>query len=118
MGIGVGTLITGAWRANRYAAGYVEVVPANFGHIGSRTHWRDRRFDTIVAPVSGADPRAHRYNGLLPIVWRLRVLDSAKLAAVEARSPRPFGQPVAFTPPRTASLIAAAAQRAQTGSLK
>jgi hypothetical protein len=105
MGLGVGTLLTSAWRANAFAPAVVEVVPANYGTAGSRTHWRDRRTDTILSPTAGADPRVKRYNGLIPTVFRLRVLDDAKLAAVEARSPRQFGAPVTFTPARTASLL-------------
>jgi hypothetical protein len=82
----------------------IEVVPANYGTHGSATHWRDRRTDTVLAPTAGQDPRLKRYNGLLPTVFRLRVLDDAKLAAVAAKSPRPFGAPVTFAPPRSASL--------------
>jgi hypothetical protein len=104
-GIGVGTLLHSAWRANAFAPAVVEVVPANYGTAGSRVNWRVRRTDTILAPDAGADPRLKRYNGLIPTVFRLRVLDAAKLAAVEARSPRPFGAPLTFTPSRTASLL-------------
>lgn len=105
MGIGVGTMLHSAWRANAFAPAVVEVVPANYGTAGSRAHWRDRRTDTILAPDAGADPRLPRYNGLIPTVFRLRVLDEAKIQAVVARSPRPFGAPVTFTPARTASLL-------------
>lgn len=105
MGLSIGALIESAWRPNHFAAGFVETVPSNFGTTGSFADYRRRRFDTILAPDAGADPRTRRYNGLIPIVWRLRVLDDAKLAAVEARSPRQFGAPVSFTPPRPASLL-------------
>lgn len=103
-GIGVGTLLHSAWRANAFAPTIVEVVPANYGTAGSRTHWRDRRFDTVLSPTAGQDPRLKRYNGLLATVFRMRVLDDAKLDAVARKSPRPLGAPVTFAPPRNASL--------------
>jgi hypothetical protein len=104
MTIGLGSLLHSAWRENAFAPAVVEVVPANYGTAGSRAHWRDRRTDTVIAPTAGQDPRLPRYNGLIPTVFRLRVLDDAKLAAVAQKSPRPFGAPVTFAPPRTASL--------------
>lgn len=105
MGLGIGTLLHSSWRDNHFAPDFVEVVPSNYGTTGSLAHWRDRRTDTILSPVAGADPRLRRFNGLIPAVWRLRVLDDAKIAAIESRAPGSFGAPVAFTPPRTASLL-------------
>jgi hypothetical protein len=104
MGLGVATFLGAAWRANKFAPTVIEVLPANYGTEGSRTHWRDRRTDTIL--VSGQDPRIRRYNGLIPVIWRLRVVDKAKVAAVEARAPQTLGTPVTFAQPRTASLLA------------
>lgn len=102
--IGIGTLLASAWRANHHAPAFVETIPSNYGTAGSLTHWRDRRTDLILAPTAGQDPRLKRFNGVLPIVWRLRVVDDAKIAAVANRAPATNGQPASYTPPRVASL--------------
>jgi hypothetical protein len=104
MGLGVATFLGSAWRHNKLAPTVIEVLPANYGTEGSRAHYRNRRTDTIL--VSGQDPRIRRWNGLIPIVWRLRVVDKAKVASVEAHAPQTLGTPVTFTQPRTASLLA------------
>jgi len=102
--IGVSTLLGTAWRDNHFAPTVVEILPANYGTEGSRAHYRDRRTDTLL--VSGQDPRIRRFNGLFPVLWRLRVVDKAKIAAVEAKAPTQLGTPVSFAQPRNASLLA------------
>lgn len=108
--IGIGTLLNTSWRPNGFESGYVEQIPANFGTLGSVR--RDDRSTgtgtphTVTGPMRGSqDPRILPYNGLTPIVWRIRDVDAAKLAAVEAKSRQQFGAPVVFTPPMTASLL-------------
>lgn len=106
MSVGLGSFITNGWRAPTHAAGFVEVVPANYGTAGSRAGWRQRRTATVIAPTAGSsDARLRPFNGLIPIVWRLRVVDAAKLASIEAKSPVPLGTPVVYSPVRTAALL-------------
>lgn len=100
--IGLATLVRAAWRPHTHDVAHVVIEPGNFGTTGSLADYRRRQSYTIVAPP---EPRLRPFNGLLPVVWRLRDVDAAKIAAVEAHAPRPFGAPVQFTPPRTASLL-------------
>jgi hypothetical protein len=101
MGLGVGEFVGLAWRASPLEPAQVRVEHSNYGTLGSHSLWRNRRTDTIVSPP---DPRMRLWNALLPIVWRFRVMDAAKLSAVASRAPGVVGQPVTFAPPRTASL--------------
>lgn len=100
--LGLATLMRSAWRPHTHVPATVAVVPGNFGTTGSLADYRRRASYTIIAPP---EPRLRPFNGLIPVVWRLRDVDAAKIAAVEANAPKSFGAPVQFTPPRTASLI-------------
>jgi hypothetical protein len=99
--LGVGEFVAVAWRVNTHAVAHVEVIPANYGTAGSRAGTRRRRTDVIISPP---DPRLPLYNGMLPVQWRRRVVDTAKVAAVQARAPQTIGLPVNFATPRVASL--------------
>lgn len=90
------------WRENNLRQAHVETIPANFGTAGSLADYRRRRTDVVVAPP---EPRLRAFNGLIPLGWRLRVLDDAKVSAVASHAQQPAGQSVSFKSPRTASLL-------------
>lgn len=99
--LGVGEFVATAWRPNLHAVAFTEVVPSNYGTAGSQSDLRRRRTDFILSPP---DPRIPLFNGLLTVLWRRRVVDTAKVAAVASRAPQTLGLPVTFTTPPTASL--------------
>lgn len=90
------------WRASTLRPAHVEVIPANFGTTGSFADYRRRRTDVVLSPP---EPRLRAYNGLLPLGWRLRVTDDAKIAAVSSHAQQPKGTSVNFKTARTASLL-------------
>lgn len=101
MSLGVGESIAVAWRLSTHAPAFVEVIPSNYGTAGSRADTRRRRTDVVLSPP---DPRLPTYNGLLPVPWRRRVNDDARIAAVQSQAPQTLGLPVNFAQPRVASL--------------
>ena len=99
--IGLATLMRAAWRPSTHTVAHPVIAAGNFGTTGSLADYRRRATYVIIAPP---EPRLNKWNGLLPVVWRLRDIDAAKIAAVEANAPKAYGAPLQYTPVRTASL--------------
>lgn len=97
---GVGQFTYG-WKASNLRSAEVETIPSNFGTTGSLADFRRRRTAVVIAPP---DPRFKRYNGLIRVIFRNRVNDTDKIAAVYVPIAPTNTASLNFATPRGASL--------------